>query len=62
MKLIITITVTDDPKVSTHTNALNMTALQIPGALLRAQRALQAEIDALETCPYHQELARSEGQ
>lgn len=56
MELKITITVTDDPNVSVATKATDMTEAQIMPTLLRAQRALQAEVDALEQCPYHQRV------
>jgi len=54
MEISLTITVTEDPNVSVKTQARDVSEAQIRPALLRAQRALQAEIDALEDCPYHQ--------
>ena len=53
MNLTITIYVTDDPNVSVKTQAVDVIEAQIRPALKRAQRALQAEVDALEECPYH---------
>lgn len=53
MNLTLTITVTEDPNVSVQTHARNISEEQIRPMLGRAQRALQAEIDALEGCPHH---------
>lgn len=53
MNLTITITISDDPNVSIQTHAVKVTEEQIRPALARAMSALQAEIDALEECPYH---------
>lgn len=54
MQIIITITVTDDPNVSVETHAEDVAESEIRPALYRARQALEAEIDALKDCPYHQ--------
>lgn len=54
MKLTITIVVTEEANVGVKTQAADMNEAQIRPSLDRAQRALQAEVDALEQCPYHQ--------
>lgn len=53
MNITITICVTDEPNVSVKTKAVDVSEAQVRPALERAQRALQAEVDALENCPFH---------
>lgn len=53
MNLTLTICVGDGPNVGVKTQARDMTEREIRPALGRAQRALKAEIDAFERCPYH---------
>lgn len=53
MELTVIITVTDEPNVGVQTRARGVPEAQIRPTLLLAQRALQAEVDALEDCPFH---------
>lgn len=54
MEITLTISVTESENVSVRTQARNISQAQIRPALIRAHHALQAEIDALDNCPWHQ--------
>lgn len=60
MELTITISVTDSDTVSVQTKARDVSRAQILAALARAKTALQAEIDALGTCPWHVAMQQKE--
>jgi hypothetical protein len=54
MKLSLTITVTEADTVSILTKAEDMAEAQIRPAMDKAIRALTAEREAIDACPYHQ--------
>lgn len=57
MKMTLTITMTESENVSVRTQARETSMAQIRPALARAQRALQAEIDDFDNCPWHKNAA-----
>jgi hypothetical protein len=58
MNLTLTITVTEDENISVQTRARDVSEAQVRPILFRALHALQAEIDALEDCPFHKRSTR----
>lgn len=55
--MTITISIPNDTgNVGIHTSARDVSPSEIKPMLLRAIHALQAELDAVDDCPYHQRL------
>lgn len=53
-EMTITISVREGENVGVHTKAEDVSEAQVRPMLDRAVRALLAEREALESCPYHQ--------
>lgn len=55
MEMTLTIRVTESENISIRTQARDVAKAQVRPTLIRAQRALQAEIEALDSCPWHRQ-------
>jgi len=53
MKITFTIVVTEAENISIRTQAEDISRSEARPALVRAVVALQAELDALDECPWH---------